>query len=308
MTPLPAIVISGFLGAGKTTLLNRLLEHGLGQWKVGVIVNDFGKLNVDRRLIQSGEHPIREISNGCVCCTLQLGLLEAVRALAMRGGLDAVLIEASGISVSSALLHVLKSPELADSVYLSKVIAVVDARRYRVLQALPVIRDQVACATLIVLNHCDEVDATTIDAARAHLERKNPDAQIVVTEHGQVNFEKLLGDARSTTVVAQPKRHDQNWHAYEVALAEDSDADDLLKLLDHLPASVERVKGLVQRHGELHVLQKVAQFPASFECLPAGSADDSASAANTLIVIARQPIEVELRQMFPRCAVAMTAT
>src|SRR5689334_3516450 len=174
MNPLPIVVISGFLGAGKTTLLNRLLAEGIPRKRAGVIVNDFGKLNVDAGLVRKGELPLVELSSGCVCCNLQLGLFEAVRTLATRGDLDMLVIETSGISVSSALLHLLNSRELTDDIRSRKVIAVIDACRYsRVLYSLPVIRDQVVHADLLVLNHCDEVDATMIDAAKLRLRQDN---------------------------------------------------------------------------------------------------------------------------------------
>jgi G3E family GTPase len=298
---LPAVVISGFLGAGKTTLLNRLLAHGLAGKKAGVIVNDFGKLNVDGRLVRKGEHPLLELSNGCVCCSLQTGLSTAVRTLAARGDLDLLVIEASGISVSSALLHALTSPELAERIRLSKVVAVVDARRYaQVLHALPVIRDQVARANLIVLNHCDEVDAVTIEASKGRLRQENPDAPIVVAEHGNVSFDTLLANVTSAERFEHPLQHDGQWHSYEIELPDDFDPNQLLAMADRLPNAVERVKGFVACGTELHVLQKVGPFPASLE---RWAGESLTEARNTLVVIAREPVAAELGRIFADCRV-----
>ena len=305
MNPLPAIVISGFLGAGKTTLLNRLLAHGLCGAKVGVIVNDFGKLNVDSRLGRRGRGggggPILELANGCVCCTLQVGLVQAVRSLAERGGLDLLLIEASGISVSSALLHALNSPELTDAVRVRKVVAVVDARRYpQVLHSLPVIRDQVRCASTIVLNHCDEADAATRSAARDRLRQENPHAPIAEAERGAVPFDDLLGEATGATEVLDPAPHAEPWHAYEVVLPDDCDPVQLVALADQLPAAVERVKGFALWGTERFVLQKVGRFAATLEPCPA---EREQGGLNSLIVIARAPVETELKRAFPRCEI-----
>ena len=306
---LPAIVISGFLGAGKTTLLNRLLAHGVRGTRIGVIVNDFGKLNIDRHLIDDGRHPVVELSNGCVCCSLRLGLSEAVAALAARGGIDRLVIEASGISVSSALLDVLKSPLLAGTVRVSNVVAVVDARRYRLLHALPVIRDQVACADLLVLNHCDQADAAMADWAKERLAADNDRAKIILTDHGEVPPELILNERPprnelKTTV----GRHDQRWHPYEITLRRDVDPDVILALLDRLPASVERVKGLVSRgRGEWQMLQKVAGFPATLEPLPHGPLDKKVK-PNTLVIIAGEPIETELKNLFGQAAVLHAAS
>ena len=307
MRPLPAIVISGFLGAGKTTLLNRMLADGLSGKRAGVIVNDFGKINVDGRLVSAGAHPLLELANGCVCCTLQMGLSQAVRTLAARDELGLLLVEASGISVSSALLQTLKAPDLADSLSVSKVIAVIDARRYtQVLHALPVIRDQVAHANLIVLNHCDEVDPATIDASRDRLRQDNPDAPIVVSEHGNVALDELMRETIPTEPPARRTGHDEHWHAYEVVLPDDADPGHVRALADQLPDAVERVKGFVSRGDEMHVVQKVGPFPATVERRAEGAGND---ARNVLVVIARAPVEAELRHIFAGCTVtASTAT
>lgn len=306
-TPLPAVVICGFLGAGKTTLLNRLLAHGLSGARIGLIVNDFGELNVDRRLVHGGgEHPLRELSNGCVCCSLQLGLAEAVRALALRGDLDLLVIEASGISMSSALLHALESAALADAVRVSRVVAVVDARRYgTLLYALPVIRDQVAHADLILLNHCDEVDAATTGAAKDRLRRENPHASIAATRFGDIDVEQFLtGAASAPRTLEHPAHHEQHWHAYEVVMPDAFDVDQLLTLVGQLPETVERVKGIVGRADGLHVLQKVGPFPPTLE--PYGGAPDD-GARNTLVVVARQAIEERLQHVFgPRATISAT--
>ena len=305
MTPLPAIVISGFLGAGKTTLLNRLLASELAGTKIGVIVNDFGKLNIDGRLVRSGESPLLELSGGCVCCSLQLGLHEAVRTLSDRGDLDLLVIEASGISVSSALLHVLESPELADSVRLCNVVVVVDARRYsQVLHSLPVIRDQVAHANVIVLNHCDEVDAATVDAAKHRLAQDNARAPIMVSEYGNIAFKTLLNEVRLVETDAHRSHDHGRWYAYEVLLSNDIDAGAVLALTNQLSDKVERVKGFVARGGALHSLQKVGPFPASLECCAEQPTEPS---RNVLVILAREPIEGELRQTFANRAV-VTAT
>jgi G3E family GTPase len=295
MKPVPIIVISGFLGAGKTTLLNHLLAQGLGGKRAGVIVNDFGRLNVDGRLVRGGDHPLLELSNGCVCCTLQAGFAQAVATLSARGGLELILVEASGISMSGALLHTLKSPELSAAVSTVKTIAVVDARRYAKLHALPVIRDQVARADLIVLNHCDEVDAATIASSRNLLRQENAAGRIVVTDHGQVAAEEVLRESPAIATIDAPPDHDDDWHAYEVALPDDVGADRVLALVNQLPQAVERVKGFVVGGDEVRVLQKVGPFPASLERQldrrPVG-------VSGSLTLVARQPMHEQLQRLF----------
>ena len=97
--PIPVTIISGFLGAGKTSLLNHLLnaDHGL---RVAVLVNDFGKINIDAALVAgvSGESTI-DLSNGCICCSIRDDLLEAVIQLIQRSNSpEYIVVETSGVS------------------------------------------------------------------------------------------------------------------------------------------------------------------------------------------------------------------
>ena len=73
-------VIGGFLGAGKTSLVNRVLA-GAGDIRFAVLVNDFGALNIDQSLIESQDSQIMQLSNGCICCSLAGGLVDAMVSL-----------------------------------------------------------------------------------------------------------------------------------------------------------------------------------------------------------------------------------
>ena len=101
---LPVTVLSGFLGAGKTTMLQHILANRRG-FRVALIVNDMGEINVDASLVKKGgdtllnsEEKMLEMTNGCICCTLREDLLENIASLAMEKRFDYVLIESSGIS------------------------------------------------------------------------------------------------------------------------------------------------------------------------------------------------------------------
>ena len=298
MTPLPTVILAGFLGAGKTTLLNRLLAEGLSGRRTGVIVNDFGRLNIDRQLVENRAREIIELSSGCLCCSLQPGLIAAVRALAGRATLDLLVIEASGVSVLSALLHVLAAPELAGAIHVGRIVAMIDARRYlSALHDLPVIKDQVAHANLLVLNHCDEADAAVVNAAMLRLERENPAAPVVVAEFANFDLALVLDGAARAPDVGHPEHHHEHWHTYEVKVPGDINAGELLDLVNQLPASVERVKGLVGDGEQSGVLQKVGPYAATLARHPPAS---GAGLRDTLVVMARAPLGRSLKQIFPR--------
>ena len=99
---IPILLLTGYLGAGKTTLLNHILKNQEG-YKVAIIVNDIGEINVDQKLIDKNAQIQKEdtdvvgLTNGCICCTLKLDLLQQLSALASSNKFDYIIIEASGI-------------------------------------------------------------------------------------------------------------------------------------------------------------------------------------------------------------------
>ena len=101
-TLVPITLLTGYLGAGKTTLINHILTNQEG-YKVAVIVNDIGEINIDAELIQKGGVVTEEnnnlvpLSNGCICCTLNVDLMKQIVELIKSGKFDYILIEASGI-------------------------------------------------------------------------------------------------------------------------------------------------------------------------------------------------------------------
>jgi G3E family GTPase len=102
----PFVILTGFLGAGKTTLLNRVLAVGAGR-RLAVIVNDLGRVDVDRRLLASHAGDMLELSSGCVCCQLDVNrdLWTGLRDIVERARPDAVLLETTGIAQPAAIVE-----------------------------------------------------------------------------------------------------------------------------------------------------------------------------------------------------------
>ena len=100
---IPVTLLTGYLGAGKTTLMNYILNNQTG-YKVAVIVNDIGEVNIDAALIEKGAGIVEEdkdsivpLQNGCICCSLKTDLIEQIVSLTKQNKFDYILIEASGI-------------------------------------------------------------------------------------------------------------------------------------------------------------------------------------------------------------------
>lgn len=156
--PLPMTVISGYLGAGKTTLINRLLSEDHGQ-KLLVMVNDFGSINIDEKLLASAQDDTLTLTNGCVCCTMGADLYIAIGKVLDRAQRpDHLIIEASGIADPVKIATAAKAePDMS----LGGIITVVDAQTIETLaiDAMigPQITGQIAAADLVVVSKTTEL-------------------------------------------------------------------------------------------------------------------------------------------------------
>ena len=138
---IPVSLLTGYLGAGKTTVLNHVLANQQG-YKVAVIVNDIGEVNIDASLIAKGgavtqkDENLVPLSNGCICCTLKVDLMKQIIELAQSGRFDYILIEASGICEPGPIAGSIcmldgteKSANLPAVAYLDSITTIVDAKR-----------------------------------------------------------------------------------------------------------------------------------------------------------------------------------
>src|SRR5688572_19939366 len=156
----PVTLVAGFLGAGKTTLVKHLLQadHGLN---LGVVVNDFGSINIDGDLIREvqGETQTVRLTNGCICCSIRGDLLETVVQLtAQPDAPQHIVVEASGVSDPLQLVQTFMLPELVPITRLDGVIAVADAAEIAVtLQggSAELASRQISAADLVVMNKID---------------------------------------------------------------------------------------------------------------------------------------------------------
>ncbi len=276
------VALTGHLGAGKTTVLNHLLLHPGA--RVGVIVNDFGEINVDAGLISGQVGDVGSIAGGCVYCLEGGDDLDAAleQLVDPRLRLDVVVVEASGIAEPASLARMLRYSGV-ERVRLGGVVEVVDAVNDDALLGAAVPPARFAAATLVVLNKADLLPSDAREERLTRLEDRirevNPAVHVVRTSRGHLD-PTLVFDAAAGTLGATPEdpegqlpieallreaqeerrarrrsagadrddhAHDDHHHAASVAVRTTGPVDPhaLVALLEDPPPGAYRLKGTV---------------------------------------------------------------
>jgi G3E family GTPase len=221
----PITILTGFLGAGKTTLLNRILtgNHGL---RVGVLVNDFGSINIDAELVVGVDNNMISLANGCVCCEIRDDLIESVVALLARPeAIEYILLEASGVADPGGIFATFSDSSLRDRIRLDSVICVVDADQVFAHPEYPPLLDlklrQVGFADMLILNKVDLAGPEQVGKVKAWLDDHFNRLRIVETNYCEVPYEILLGVGRF-----DPARAALNARAIEESCSDPACNDD----------------------------------------------------------------------------------
>lgn len=190
---LPVTIITGFLGSGKTTLLNYILTNQQGV-KTAVLVNEFGEIGIDNELIVSTGEDMVELSNGCICCTINSDLLDAVyRVLERDQKIDYLVVETTGLADPLPVALTFLGTELRDMTRLDSIVTLVDAENYSVdLFNSQTAYNQILYGDIILLNKSDLVDAADLDLLEVKIRDIKTDARILRTTQSQVPLPLIL--------------------------------------------------------------------------------------------------------------------
>jgi G3E family GTPase len=192
IVPVPILLVTGFLGAGKTTIVNHLLAHAEGR-RIAALVNDFGAINIDAELITGASDGVVNLSNGCICCSLQGDLLRTLATLLRRDPRpEFIVIETSGVADPADIVRNLMDPVIWREAPLETVLCVVDATTRPAALNDALLSSQVRAADVVALSKVDLVDATARAQLGDAIRALCPAAVVVDALHGEVSAALLF--------------------------------------------------------------------------------------------------------------------
>lgn len=213
---IPILAVTGFLGSGKTTFVNHVLAepHGL---KIGVVVNDFGAINIDSELVAGKTDTKLELSNGCICCSLEtLDVQEAIAQFAYLGSdIDLIVIEASGLAEPRDLALNLRDM-IGIGVRLDAIVTLIDAEHViENAQKHKNAADQIEFTDFVIINKTDTVGEERIMEIRQLIDMTNPRARIFEAVRADVDIRLLTDPDRVWDEVQAEKHVHEDEHDHE---------------------------------------------------------------------------------------------
>jgi len=248
---IPVHLISGFLGSGKTTLLQNLLDYCLTQGlKPAVMMNEYGEVSIDGELLRGQGFTIREMTNGCICCTIGGTLGLALQEVSARKP-DVIFIEATGLADPIELVDQATKEEVLPLVRLTTLVAVLDPVNFQYLaEAMHSgIRQQTELADFVLINKSDLATPAVLDNVASQVRTINPRAEIFYTEHGRMPYARLLGhrgELSRPVAHAHPAVVHDHFHTFTFLCQHPFVRERFEQCVRALPPTVWRAKGFVR--------------------------------------------------------------
>ena len=249
--PTPIYVISGFLGAGKTTLINNLLESFPYGARIMVLVNEFGRISIDKKTIKADPSNIVDLSGGCICCGMFTELIASLRFALDELRAEVILIESTGLAVPQEIARQALSPFFEGRVECGGIITVVDAGGM-LKPDYPIIEAQLKEANVVVLNKIDLIESKTLAEVRNRIKGiTNPKCCLFETSFGRISYNDIFSrrydSPHITYTKTRPGEFDTTEGFATVCLVRNSpiNADELIEFYQNHRHKIIRSKGFV---------------------------------------------------------------
>ena len=213
---MPVTIVTGFLGSGKTTLLNQILKNRQ-DLKVAILVNEFGDINIDGQLLVDIEDGMVELSNGCICCTINDGLVDAVYNVLERSErIDYMVIETTGVADPLPIALTFLGTELKHLTRLDSILTVIDAETFTAEHfQSEAAMSQVEYGDIVLLNKTDLVSEEQVEELEEYLRKKKSKARILRSQYGEVPLPLILDVDLAPTSVYQQVENEDEIHEHE---------------------------------------------------------------------------------------------
>ncbi|KZE69314.1 hypothetical protein AWM68_03340 [Fictibacillus phosphorivorans] len=246
------IILAGFLGSGKTTLLKQLLKYEKAHnHKTGVLMNELGTVSIDSDAVP-GDVPLKELLNGCICCSLSDQLEKQLWSLCKENELDTLIIEATGAAHPIDVLDACLSPYLLEDLHVSGIISIMDATRWldrdkMNVQAKMLMLEQIKHADFIIWNKTGSLSVEQKSVLESDAKRLNDGTPYVLTDYSIVELSQLFSLSVKERSEHQPvtaeKLKVKTWmYTFQGPVKKDV----FENWLREAPSSIYRIKGYIK--------------------------------------------------------------
>jgi G3E family GTPase len=214
---IPVTILTGFLGSGKTTLLNNLIEKHKHSNRFAIIENEYGEMGIDPQLINVSDSPVYELSNGCICCTLNDDFYSSLLGIIEHSeGINHILVETTGVADPMTIIDLFLSNDLIMSNFqIDSVICIADSENLEeMLDIEPVVRKQIALSDIVLLNKIDVVNSEHTMRLKNLIIGINPLANIHETRYAYTNGTPILNTFAYS--FRQIEKSTLSYHAHDI--------------------------------------------------------------------------------------------